>query len=248
MVLGDRARQAKGEISMTLPKPYYEEPENGIVIYHGDCRDILPHLPKVDLVLTDPPYGVGVDYGTYEDTQSNLRILIDEIWPILQAASDRILITPGIANIQVWPKSTWVLCWMIQGTNCGSGPWGFATWQPILAYGKDPWLANGKGRKMDSFVNKCASEKNGHPCPKPLKVWNWIMIRSSFEGESVLDPFMGSGTTLVAAKNLGRRAIGIEIEERYCEIAVNRLRQDVLPFGRTDDKQVSGIRAGAGLG
>lgn len=69
-----------------------------------------------------------------------------------------------------------------------------------------------------------------HPCPKPLQLWRWLMSKFSKEGELALDPFMGSGTTLRAAKDVGRRAIGIELEERYCEIAANRLRQEVLNF------------------
>jgi site-specific DNA-methyltransferase (adenine-specific) len=76
-----------------------------------------------------------------------------------------------------------------------------------------------------------AAEKNGHPCPKPIGQWKWLVNRATVVGDSILDPFMGSGTTLRAAKDLGRKAIGIEIEERYCEIAANRLRQEVLLFG-----------------
>ena len=206
--------------------PYYQD--SAVTIYHGDCREIVPTLGQFDLLLTDPPYGVGLDYGGYQDSPENLAALIRDVWPIFKEASDRILLTPGIANIQAWPKATWTLCWMIQGTNCGSGPWGFATWQPILAYGKDPWLSSGKGRQMDSFVKKCAADENGHPCPKPLKVWNWIVVRSSMEGETILDPFAGSGTTGRAAKDLGRNAVLIEREERYCEIAAKRMAQEVL--------------------
>jgi site-specific DNA-methyltransferase (adenine-specific) len=74
------------------------------------------------------------------------------------------------------------------------------------------------------------SEKNGHPCPKPLGLMRWLVARVSKPNETVLDPFMGSGTTLLAAKDMGHRAIGIEIEERYCEIAAKRLSQEVLPL------------------
>ena len=73
-----------------------------------------------------------------------------------------------------------------------------------------------------------AAEKLGHPCSKPMKEWTWLLNKVSLEGETILDPFMGSGTTLRAAKDLGRKAIGIEIEERYCEIAVKRLAQEVM--------------------
>jgi DNA modification methylase len=71
----------------------------------------------------------------------------------------------------------------------------------------------------------------GHPCPKPVRFCTQIISRLTTPGQLVVDPFMGSGTTLVAAKQLGRRAIGIDIEERYCEIAAKRLEQEVLDFG-----------------
>jgi site-specific DNA-methyltransferase (adenine-specific) len=73
-------------------------------------------------------------------------------------------------------------------------------------------------------------EDNGHPCPKPLRVMSWIVERTTRPSDVILDPFMGSGTTLRAAKDSGRSAIGIEIEERYCEMAVERLGQGVLNF------------------
>ena len=73
-----------------------------------------------------------------------------------------------------------------------------------------------------------AEGADAHPCPKPVPVFRWLVDSLARLNDVVLDPFMGSGTTLVAARDLGRRAIGIEIEERYCEIAVNRLRQGVL--------------------
>ena len=82
----------------------------------------------------------------------------------------------------------------------------------------------------DSFMSTEAAEKNGHPCPKPIVQWKRLLNRCTIRGETTLDPFMGSGTTLVAAKQLGRKAIGIEIEEKYCEIAVKRLAQGVLDF------------------
>jgi site-specific DNA-methyltransferase (adenine-specific) len=99
-----------------------------------------------------------------------------------------------------------------------------------LYYGKDPYLATGKGRRPNGFTWNNATEENGHPCPKPLPVIKWIVSRVSLEGETIIDPFMGSGTTLRAAKDLGRKAIGIEIEERYCEIAAKRMSQEVMNF------------------
>jgi len=208
-------------------KPYYQD--DYTTIYHGDCLELLPQIEPVELVLTDPPYGVGIEYGQYEDTPESLVYLIEQVHPLIINVADRTLLTPGVANIHKWPAPKWTLCWAIQGTNSGSGPWGFITWQPVLAYGKDPYLSQNKGRQMDSYLKKTASEKNGHPCPKPLEVWRWFLWRGlPEENGTVLDPFMGSGTTLRAAKDMNRKAIGIEIEEKYCEIAVERLQQEVL--------------------
>jgi len=97
--------------------------------------------------------------------------------------------------------------------------------QPIFYYGKNP--NHNMGRPCSYRLTE-APEVNGHPCPKPLKAWKLLLSNISLEGQTVLDPFMGSGTTLRAAKDLGRKAIGIEIEEKYCEIAVKRLAQGVL--------------------
>jgi site-specific DNA-methyltransferase (adenine-specific) len=98
-----------------------------------------------------------------------------------------------------------------------------------LAYGRDPYLAASLGSRPDTLNKYEKSEINGHPVPKPLGVWKWLMTRGSVNtGETILDPFMGSGTTLRAAKDLGRKAIGIELEERYCEIAARRCAQEVL--------------------
>lgn len=210
-------------------KPYYEH--EGIVIYNGDCRDILTQLDRVDLVLTDPPYGIGESYLSYEDTKENLKTLISETFHLILEKSDVVLLTPGTRNLFIYPVPTWTMAWFTPaGTGCG--PWGFCCWQPILAYGSDPYLKAGLGSQPDSFIKTETSEKNGHPCPKPLDVWKKIILRGMVgSSKTILDPFMGSGTTLRAAKDLNRQAIGIELEEKYCEIAAKRLSQEVFDFG-----------------
>ncbi len=179
-------------------------------------------------MLTDPPYGNGTDYQSYSDTPENLAGLIASAFPLFRYVSDVSLITPGIANVWKWPQSDWILAWYSPAGESAS-KWGFGCWQPVLAYGKNPYLARGLGRRPDAFVFDRPSPKYGHPCSKPIEVISRLIQLGSISG-TILDPFMGSGTTLRAAKDLGRKAIGIEIEERYCEIAARRMEQEVLPL------------------
>ena len=212
--------------------PYYAD--DAVTIYHGDCREILPHIAG-DVVLTDPPYGVGVAYDGYADTTEALDALIADVCPILRAVAPVTALTPGIANVHRYPPPTWLLAWVQENSGTGSCPWGFNVWQPVLVYGPDPYLSRGMGRRPD-LIKSAASSKElgalklaGHPCPKPLVGWRRIAARLTPLGtETIVDPFMGSGTTLEAAKYAGRRAIGIELSERYCEIAARRCAQEVL--------------------
>ena len=217
-------------------KPYYEA--DGITIFHGDCREILPTL-EADAMVTDPPYGValagkstkwtarsGVGYTMLSDTPENVE---REVIPTIDAARARMraVVTPGVRMMWRYPEPTATGA-IYYPSGAGPGRWGFTCWQPILYYGKCPYLAAGMGSRPDSFSTTEAAEPNGHPVPKPIRTMTWLVNKASLPGEVVLDPFMGSGTTLRAAKDLGRRAIGIEIEERYCEIAATRLGQMVL--------------------
>lgn len=222
---------------MSLPKPYYHDERAGITIYHGDCREILPDLPKVDLVLTDPPYGLEFPYLSYEDTRENFLGLIRDVFPIM--LSERKIITTENTSIFDWPKPDWV-CAATWNTTATYGKCGVTQWFPILFYGKDLkgfGSINGQTKSDVFHVNgggdigfQRDSDEKQHTCPKPFKLWKRILNRFSNEGETVLDPFMGSGTTLRAAKDLGRKAIGVEIEERYAEIAARRLEQELLQF------------------
>ena len=209
-------------------KPYYSE--GGQTIYHGDCREVLPALGIYDLVLTDFPYGVGCDYGSYQDTEANLRQLIAEALPLVRRSGVVTLLTPGNGNQYKYPEPEWMLSWVIPAAIT-RGAWGWCWWQPVLAYGKDPYLREGEGGRPDTIICNEASEANGHPSPKPDTVWKWFLKRGAARPtDTVLDPFLGSGTTLFVAKQLGHKATGIEINERYCEIAANRLRQSVMQF------------------
>jgi DNA modification methylase len=211
--------------------PYYQEGKPGktLTIYHGDCREVLPELGIYDLVLTDPPYGVGIEYDGYDDSERNLYEIVLMTFPLIRASGIITLLTPGNGNQYKYPEPDWTLAWTIPGTiTCGS--WGFIGWQPILAYGKDPYLREGKGCFVDTIVcNEPSKNDADHPTPKPLTLWKWLLKRGAARyTDRILDPFLGSGTTLLAAKELGHEAVGIEQSERYCEIAAKRLSQSVL--------------------
>lgn len=218
-------------------KPYYEE--SGITIYHGDCRNVLPYIDMIDLVLTDPPYGIGgskgainkkrgkANYNTnlFEDTPEYVDgVVVGVVKKCLSMARSTIL-TPGAKCMFMYPTPSQIgVFYMPSGTGMGS--WGWVNWQPIFYYGKNP-----RASKTIDQTSRVLNEKSScsqHPCAKPLKAWTWLLDKGSLEGETILDPFMGSGTTLKIAKDLNRRAIGIEIDERYCEIAAKRLAQEVL--------------------
>ena len=207
-------------------KPYYQE--DGITIYHGDCRDILPHLEPVDFIFADPQYGVGFEYANDKDLRAGYVEKIP-VWFSLFRATN-IAITPGMVNVCYWPQPRWILAWLktnSMGANMLSGPSMVSRnlWEPVLWYGSYPPRQISRDTIKAPIIT---GDKNGHPCPKPISLMTQIVDFASLQGQTILDPFMGSGTTLVAAKQLGRKAIGIEIEKKYCDIAIERLRQGVL--------------------
>ncbi len=207
-------------------KPYYDQ--GGITIYHGDCREILPLLDPVDLVLTDPPYGMA--FRSNYRLERHDRIQGDDCLPVA-------IISEAIAKAR---RAAYVFC---RWDNLGDMP----PARSVLAWVKNNWsmgdLEHEHGRQWEAicfypkagheFVKRIpdvlTADRTGndlHPTQKPVSLI--VKLLAANVGETILDPFMGSGTTLRAAKDLGRKAIGIEIEERYCEIAANRLRQEVL--------------------
>lgn len=194
----------------------------------GDCTDkaVVDRVmegEKADAVVTDPPYGVGVDYGSFEDTPENVKELINKFMPFvfdnLPAA-----IVCGVASMWEYPRPTWVGTW-VHPAAMNPGPWGFNGNNPILYYGKDPYLRNRKGSRLDSIVMASDREGiDGHPTPKPFAVWEWLVERMTSEsGATVLDLFLGSGTTLIACEHLGRNGRGVEIDPGYVAVALERL-------------------------
>lgn len=204
------------------------------VLYRGDAREVLGSLSGVDSLITDPPYGIAGGSGgdsrdfskgayiatDWDDTEDYIEQVCVEIVQRALAISGRAAITPGIRCMHMYPRARDIGCFWTPASMT-HGPWGFTNFQPILYYGKD--FRAGKGALPSGRSLTEAAEKNGHPCPKPLQAWKWLVEKASQPGELVLDPFMGSGTTGVCCETMGRRFIGIEIEKKYFDIACERI-------------------------
>jgi site-specific DNA-methyltransferase (adenine-specific) len=194
-------------------KPYYEQ--DGITIYHGDCREVLPNCDIADVVLTDPPYGIfdcGGKWGRKHDLQWD-RVVFDSIDVVLAAGRNQVI---WGGNYYALPPSRGWLVWFKRDSV------------PSAASVELAWTSyDMNSRIIDQTIAATNAERVGHPTQKPLRVMAWS-LSFSVGARTVIDPFMGSGTTLRAAKDAGLCAVGIEIEERYCEIAAKRLSQGVL--------------------
>ena len=214
-------------------KPYYEHA--GITIFHGDCREILPQLPKVDLVLTDPPYGIALNTDGRRFSGGTAGNMAKGGNGIGTGGGKPIVGDGGPFDPSFLLE--YGQCQIIWGWHCFPDklPAGAclvwikrndAAFGSFLSDAETAWLSKGHGVYCHKDLsNNAIANERAHPTQKPAGLMRWCLARHP---GLVLDPFMGSGTTLVAAKELGRKAIGIEIEEKYCEIAAKRLAQEVL--------------------
>jgi site-specific DNA-methyltransferase (adenine-specific)/modification methylase len=220
--------------------PYYDD--GTCTIYHGDCREVLPYL-AADLVLTDPPYGQagrlhagGVVSRARKPPHGKNAGIRPRYWPPI--AGDDAPFDPE--PLLAFPRA------VLFGANWYtdrlpvSGSWiiwdkkgdGFEGWNGADA--ELAWTNLGgpvrvfRHRWMGVMRDSEIGQPHLHPAQKPVALMAWIIVNGTKPGDLILDPYMGSGPVLRAAKDLGRRAIGIEIEERYCEIAARRLGQEVL--------------------
>ena len=215
-----------------MPTPYYED--SAVRLYLGDCREILPALPAVDLVLTDPPYGI------FKRTGGDGRMFGKEtIYSKDDTAAEWDKRPPSDLLLAVRDAGRLYAIWGgnyfadVLGACPGPLVWDKQTGQNTYADGECAW--SNLASTMRIFRHQwCGAFKDSerglaavHPTQKPVALMSWC-ISLAKGAHVVLDPFMGSGTTLRAAKDLGRKAIGIEIEERYCEIAAKRMAQEVL--------------------
>lgn len=262
-------------------KPYYQDDHYGITIYHGDCREVLPTLEPVDLVITSPPYDNLREYKGYnfnfEDTANKLTVVIKQGGVVVWVVADQTVngsetgtsfkqalffkkIGLNIHDTMIYKKDNPIPLTHNRYEQCFEYMFVFSkgkpkTFNPLL----ERTVTNGnynhrrntgrseeaatRNRDEKTFVNETKykiniwnytigkrTDNGSHPAVFPEKLASDHIISWSNNYDTVLDCFMGSGTTIKMAKQLNRKAIGIEIEEKYCEIAVKRLQQSVLEF------------------
>lgn len=212
-------------------KPYYQD--DLVTLYHGDCRDI-DAWTAADVLVSDPPYGMAfVSSKTTQrrvianDTTTEVRDSMLAMWgshrPAAVFGTWKVARPADTKHRLIWDKQ--------DGSGCGMGDLDAAfgnSEEEIYLLGD--WPRNGRPRQPNVLRTSSGmahlATTIGHPTPKPVDLMERI-IRAAPDGV-IADPFAGSGSTLVAAKNLGRRAVGVELDERYCAIAAGRLRQEVL--------------------
>jgi DNA modification methylase len=210
--------------------PYYDD-GNGIVIYHGDCREILPELGRFDLLLTDPPYGI--DYEAGDSSQRGIQ-KFERVHGDAEEFQPEFIL--GFPDVICFGANNYT-----HGLPRGEGQ--FYCWDKVCTNGMKVriaeceylWHKNGTKPRVfrhlwsGAYRASEAGQRAQHPTQKPIALIQWCLGLVP-DAKTILDPFAGSCTTAVAAKLEGRKATCIEINERYCEIGANRLRQRVL-FG-----------------
>lgn len=202
--------------------PYYQD--DYATIYHGDCRGILPDV-DFDVLISDPPYGGIHKSGGYDDSMANFEtVVVPVVWTCIKRAV-RAAVFGMPPNIWQFPPPNCMGGIFIPAPT-GLNQWGWSNLIHCLFYGPVP--NRGKGAYPTAIWRNSCAEETGHPTAKPLAWMTWVVQLASSANETILDPFSGSGTTLRAAKDLCRKSIGIELDEAYCEIAANRLSQEVL--------------------
>jgi len=208
-------------------KPYYED--DAVTIYHADCRDILPDLEPVDLVLTDPPYSYGRTETEFSSTE-NIAVCLHEasrLTPtmiVFGTSSGR-----GVeflrSSIRVLPHNR-VLAWHRSYVNSpAAGPW---RWDLVLihVFGRGSFGRPQFSSLIQTDGTGGLAKEVGHKAPVPIEVMDRLYL--PFAPGLVLDPFMGAGSSILSAVRGGGKAIGIELEEKYCEIAAKRMAQTVM--------------------
>ena len=228
-------------------KPYYED--EAVTIYNARCEDILPSIEtgSVSALITDPPYGIDYRSNSRTATEKFDRIASDtvidaswftEAWRTVRDGGAAYVATrwdvfpQWVEAMRGQAKVRNVIVWAKSGGGMGDLSGDYSPEHEFLMYlPKGRHTLRGKRTGNVWSVAKDPPASYEHPTQKPVSLLARAIAKSTDRGDLVLDPFAGSGSTLRAAKDAGRRAIGIELEERYCEVMVRRLRQESLDFG-----------------
>lgn len=208
-----------------------------ITLHCGDCLEYMKGMAdnSVDAVITDPPYGIsggsghlnrlrgkGNYDGFFDDNEEYIKNTVVAAIRESLRVSKCVIVTPGSKNFIHYPKPDSFGCFFMPA-SVGLQVFGNADSQPIFYYGKNPTKKN-MGKPCSYQLTEQA-QKTGHPCAKPIRAWGRIVENNTNEGMTILDPFMGSGTTGVACVRLGRNFIGCEISPEYFAIAEKRIKQ-----------------------
>lgn len=233
--IGEADWEAEKRIMSELPKPYYDDGK-GIVIYHADAREIAPCL-KCDVIIADPPYGVGKKYG---HTVDSLEAFQDAVRLIVGTGLPAALFVPVCRVFDLPVRPQWMAIWSkLYGASGLIAYPIYPHWEGIACYSISGDFAGNKGHRSDVFsFAPAVANGSGHPTPKPVDLMRELI--AWMPNGVIGDFYMGSGTTLVAAKQIGRSCIGVEIEEKFCELAVKRLRQAVFEFREPEPQQTPG--------
>ena len=222
------------EIVGKLPKPYYSD--DAVAIYCADCRDILPYIPdkSIDLVLTDPPYGIKYQSGRYLGYNPFSEIIGDDCYPVEFIEQFRALAKRAVFMFCRWetlpfiPKPDSFIAMIKNNWTAGDlkGEFG-RMWEGILFYRLNEHQFN---KRLPDVIDcrRVPPTKLLHPTQKAEYPIQLLIQECCQPTDLILDPFLGSGTTAYCAKKLGRKCIGIEIEEKYCEISAKRCSQSVM--------------------
>ena len=218
---------------LELPEAYYQD--ESVYIINSDCREVLPQLSKVDLAWTDAPYNVGKDYGVWNDSLPDdeyLSFCSNWIGELKRLSDELVISLPRKYALQYWQMlgqeyHQIILPWTPEGAIRNGFINQFAS---LLTNAKpkqrtkDVWYKV-QMRGMGYFFKE---NDYGHPGYTSEDVTDRVIMAFTLSGQLILDPFLGSGTTAYCAKKLNRLCIGIEIEERYAEIAAKRCSQSVM--------------------
>lgn len=224
---------------MIMPVPYYADPY--VTLYHGDCADVAPNVGPFPVMVTDPPYALGSQRSEWSATAGVAIGLRECVKRINRKGAALVMTTSSGRGIEFTQGAMGkrlpfnrVLAWHKGGsTKCAAaGPW---RWDLalVLAFGRAtfgrPMMANGSSLFSNDGYNYGTIQETGHPAALDLALGRWLVSPWMDTGETIFDPFAGSGAFLIAAKQLGMKAVGVEIEEKYCEVIAKRLAAQSAP-------------------